>query len=59
MSQCVAKRMRVNIIDMTPQGKEFDYLRPNRKITCRKDDKFNVLLLEIELDGWSRSLVCV
>lgn len=44
---------------MTPQSKDLDYHRPNGKITCMKDDNFDVLLLEIELDDWSKSAFCV
>ena len=50
MDQFIVKT-RVSLIDMTPQTKEFDHLRPNGEIICSKDDKFDVSLLEIKLDG--------
>ena len=35
---------------MTPQTKEFDYLRSWEKIICRKDNNFDILFLEIKAE---------
>lgn len=37
------RKNRVNIIDMTAQIKEFDYLPPRGKTICRKDNNFDVI----------------
>ena len=35
-----------------PQTQKFDHLNPPGEILCRKDDNFNVQLLEIRFEGW-------
>ena len=41
---------KIKIVDRTPELKEFDFRRPNGKISCKTDQHFNVLLFDIELD---------
>ena len=43
---------RIEIIDETPKGKEFDYLRPEGKITYGIDTTYDVLRIEIDFNGW-------
>ena len=48
---------RIEIIDETPQGKNFDYLRPRRTIIYSIDSTYNIPLIEINFDGWFESCV--
>lgn len=57
MGQFIVKN-RVNIIYMTPQT-ELEHLCPSGKIFCRKENDFDVLLLEIKLDRCCTSKVCL
>ena len=50
MVQCLQENTKTKIIHNTPQGEEFDFLRPTGKITLKNDEYFHVLLLDIELD---------
>ena len=42
---------RIEIIDQTPKGKEFDYLRPEGKITYSIDSTYDVPRTEIDFKG--------
>ena len=42
----------MNIIDETPEGKNFYYLRPKGTITYTVDRTYNVPLIELNFDGW-------
>ena len=42
----------MNIIDETPEGKIFYYLRPKGTITYTVDRTYNVSLTELNFDGW-------
>ena len=46
---------RIEIIDETPEGKDFDYLRPKGTITYSIDSTYNIPLIEINFDGWFES----
>ena len=41
------------ILDYTPQGPEYDYLRPTGIITVKMDEKWKVPVIHFDLDGWS------
>ena len=43
---------RIEIIDQTPKRKEFDYLRPEGKITYSIDSTYDVPRIEIDFNGW-------
>ena len=43
---------KIKIIDETPKGHEFDYLRPEGKITYNIDSTYEVLKIETAFDGW-------
>ena len=43
---------KIKIIDETPKGSEFDYLRPEGKITYSTDSTYDVPKIEIAFDGW-------
>ena len=45
----------VEIIDSTPWGKRFDYLRPNGTITYTIDRMYDVPEIEINFDGWYKA----
>ena len=48
---------KINIIDETPEGKNFDYLRPKGTITYTIDRTYNVPLIQFNFDGWFESSV--
>ena len=39
-------------MDETPKGHEFDYLRPEGKITYSIDETYDVPKIQIALEGW-------
>ena len=43
---------KIKIIDETPKGHEFDYLRPEGKITYNIDSTYEVLKIKTAFDGW-------
>ena len=45
-------RSNVEIVNYTPKGKLFGYLRPNGTITHTIDRTYDVSEIEINLDGW-------
>ena len=45
------------IINEMKKEKEFAYLQPKEKLYCLKDVDFNVLLLDIKLEGWNSTQV--
>ena len=47
------RKTRVNVIDVTLQTKEFDYLSPREEIICRKDNNFDGIVLGIKAKGWN------
>ena len=46
------KRPKIKIIDEIPKGWEYDYLRPEGKITYSIDTIYDVPKIEIAFDGW-------
>ena len=50
-------RPSVEIIDETPKGKQFDYLRPERRIIYTVDRMCDVPQTEINFDGWYKASV--
>ena len=42
---------RIEIIDETPKGGKFDYLRPKGTITYSINSTYNIPLIEINFDG--------
>ena len=51
MGSCFLNISKVKIIDSTPVGKEFDYLRHEGFVTYAIDPKYNISLKEINFDG--------
>ena len=51
MGSCFLNTSKVKIIDSTPVGKEFDYLRHEGFVTYTIDPKYNISLKEINFDG--------
>ena len=50
-------RPSVEIIDETPKGKQFDYLRPKGRIIYTVDRMCDVPQTEINFDGWYKASV--
>ena len=50
---------KINIIDETPEGTNFDYLRPKGAITYTIDRTFNIHSIQRNFDGWFESSVCL
>ena len=48
---------KIKIIDCTPPGAAFDYLRPNGTISFSVDEKYNVLVVNISFEGWYENSV--
>ena len=48
---------RIKIIDETPEGENFDYLRPKVTITYTIDRTYNIPLIELYFNGWFESCV--
>ena len=60
MGRCFSfNRPKINIIDETPEGKNFDYLRPRGTITYTIDRTYNVPLIQFNFDGWFESSACL
>ena len=47
----------IEILDYTPQGPEYDYLRPTGIITVEMDEKWKVPVIHFDLDGWSPTFI--
>ena len=43
--------LKIKILDCTPPGDDFDYLRPHGTITLSIDRKYNIPLVDIRFDG--------
>ena len=43
---------KIEIVDLTPPGAEFDYLRQNGTISFSVDRKYNIPVVEINFEGW-------
>ena len=50
-------RPSVEIIDKTPKGKQFDYLRPEGRIIYTVDRMCDVPQIKINFDGWYKASV--
>ena len=50
-------RPSVEIIDETPKGKQFDYLRPEGRIIYTVDRMCDVPQIKINFDGWYKASV--
>ena len=46
------KKPKIVIIDETAKGQEYEYLRPEGKITYRIDTTYDVPKIKIAFDGW-------
>ena len=46
------QKPKIEIIDETPPGQEYDYLRPEGKITYSIGSVYDVPKIEIAFDGW-------
>ena len=57
MGSCFLNTSKVKIIDSTPVGKEFDYLRHEGFVTYAIDPKYNTPLKEINFDGLFETIV--
>ena len=52
-SKCTrSDESKIEIVDLTPPGAEFDYLRPNGTISFSFDRKYNIPVVEINFEGW-------
>ena len=47
----------IEISDYTPQGPEYNYLRPTGIITVEMDKKWKVPVIHFDLDGWSPTFI--
>ena len=43
---------KIKIIDSTPPGAAFDYLRPNGTISFSVDRKYNIPVVDIRFERW-------
>ena len=58
MNECFScNEPNVEIINYTPKGKRFGYLRPNGTITYTIDRMYDVPEIEIHFDGWYKANV--
>ena len=58
MSGCYScNKPNVEIIDETPKGKQFDFLRPNRTITYTVERIYDAPEIEINFDCWYKASV--
>ena len=48
---------KIKIIDCTPPGAAFDYLRSTGTISFSVDKKYNVLAVNISFEGWYENIV--
>ena len=46
------KKPNIKIFDLTLTGDDFNYLRPEGKITLIINRKYKVSLIDIRFDGW-------
>lgn len=46
------KKPKIVIIDETAKGQEYEYLRPEGKITCSIDTTYDVPKIKTAFDGW-------
>ena len=46
------QKLKIEIIDKTPPGQEYNYLRPEGKINYSTDSIYDVPKIEIAFDGW-------
>ena len=53
------KKPKIKIIDETPKGREFNYLRPEGTITYSTDTTYDVPRVDIAFDGWYVNSVCL
>ena len=61
---CIFSKIRkdisnIEVLDCTPPGAEYDYLRPRGAIIIDMDDKWNIPVILIDFDGWSQNDVCL
>ena len=49
---------KIEIIDETPKRENFNYSKPKGTITYSMD-RANILLIEINFDGWFENSVCL
>ena len=47
---------RIKIIDLTALCENYSYLRPKGTITFSVDRKYNVIIVDIQLDGWLENI---
>ena len=48
---------KIKIIDCTPPGAAFDYVRPNGTISFSVDRKYNAPVVDIRFEGWYENCV--
>ena len=53
-SKCISssEEPKIKIIDCTPPGAAFNYLRPKETIRFSVDRKYNVPVVDISFEGW-------
>ena len=58
-SKCISisKDPKVKIIDHTPHGAVFNYLRPKGTISFSVDRKYNIPIVDISFKGWYENSV--
>ena len=47
----------IEVLDYTPQGPEFVYLRLTGIITVKMDDKWKASVIHFDLDGWTSTFI--
>ena len=50
---------KIQVFDCTRPGDDFDYLKPQGKITLSIDRKYNIPIVDIRFDGWYEKNVCL
>ena len=58
-SKCISssEEPKIKIIDCTPPGAAFNYLRPKGTISFSVDRKYKVPVVDISIEGWYENCV--
>ena len=47
----------IEVLDFTPQGLEYNYLRPTGTITVEIDEKWKVAVIHFDFDGLTQTFI--
>ena len=47
----------IEVLDYTPPGTEYNYLRPRGTIIIEMDNKWNVPVILFDFDGWTQNAI--